>query len=116
MSHSEAAKVLEDKVALVTGASKGIGKALAIGLARHGAAVSVNYKNDRQGAEKTANVIREMGSKTVVIGADVSVIGDVTQLVNETVDRLGKIDVLVNNAAGHASTSRLRSRRTIGKT
>jgi NAD(P)-dependent dehydrogenase (short-subunit alcohol dehydrogenase family) len=91
-------RVLEGKVAVVSGASKGIGRGLAIGLAQHGAAVAVNYKNDREGAEETARTIRAAGGEAAVIGADVSVTAEAVGLIDEAVERLGRIDVLVNNA------------------
>jgi len=71
---------------------------LAIGLARHGAAVAVNYKKDGEGAEETARIIREAGGKAIVVQADVSVTSEAARMINEAVDRLGRIDVLVNNA------------------
>lgn len=89
---------LSGKVAVVTGASKGIGRGLAIGLARHGAAVVVNYKNDREGAERTTQTIHDMGGNAVVSGADVSLPSEAKRLIDETVQRFGRIDVLVNNA------------------
>jgi L-rhamnose 1-dehydrogenase len=90
--------LLAGKVAVVSGASKGIGRGLAVGLAQHGAAVAVNFKNDREGAEETARAILESGGEAVVIGADVSVPAQAAQLIEEAVERLGRIDVLVNNA------------------
>jgi len=98
MTGAEVGRVLEGRVAVVTGASKGIGRGLAIGLARHGAAVAVNFKNDREGAEETARAIREAGADVAVIGADVSVPSEAARLVRDAVERLGGIDVLVNNA------------------
>lgn len=94
----EMAGVLLGKVAVVSGASKGIGRGLAVGLARHGAAVAVNYKNDENGAEETARAIREAGGKAIVICADVSVTSQAARMIAEAVDQLGRIDVLVNNA------------------
>jgi NAD(P)-dependent dehydrogenase (short-subunit alcohol dehydrogenase family) len=91
-------KELSGKVAVVTGASKGIGRGLAIGLARHGSTVVVNYKNDREGAERTAQAIHEMGGTGVVSGADVALPSEARRLIDETVLRFGRIDVLVNNA------------------
>lgn len=89
---------LQGKVAVVTGASKGIGRALAIGLARDGAHVAVNYKSDHEGAEVTCSAIRALGGEAVAIGADVAHLEDVRRLIDAAYDQLGRIDVLVNNA------------------
>src|SRR4026207_448732 len=97
-ARAEIGTVLLGKVAVVSGGSKGIGRGLAIGLARHGAAGAVNYKNDGEGAEETARIIREAGGKAIVVQADVSVTSEAARMINEAVDRLGRIDILVNNA------------------
>jgi NAD(P)-dependent dehydrogenase (short-subunit alcohol dehydrogenase family) len=89
---------LEGRAALVTGAGKGIGRTLAIGLAEAGATVAVNYKNDDDGARATCEAIRALGSEAVPIGADVSAIDDARRLVDLAHQRLGRLDVLVNNA------------------
>jgi 3-oxoacyl-[acyl-carrier protein] reductase len=89
---------LDGKVAIVTGASKGIGSALAIGLARYGAAVAVNYKNDQAGAAATCAAIRELGGTALEIGADVGDPEESRALVARVVAELGRLDVLVNNA------------------
>jgi NAD(P)-dependent dehydrogenase (short-subunit alcohol dehydrogenase family) len=89
---------LAGKVAIVTGASKGIGRGLAIGIARHGGSVVVNYKNDREGAEQTAKSIREIGGRAIVACADISIPSEAGRLIEQTVEQLGRIDVLVNNA------------------
>jgi 3-oxoacyl-[acyl-carrier protein] reductase len=86
------------KVAVVTGASKGIGAALAKGLAEAGAAVAVNYAADKAGAERTVSEITGKGGKAVAIQADVSKATDVKRLFAETQQAFGAIDVLVNNA------------------
>ena len=86
------------KVALVTGASRGIGRAVAITLGRLGARVAVNYHSDRSGAEDTAAAIRDFGTESVVIGADVSSAAEVESMFGRLVDAWGTIDVLVNNS------------------
>jgi 3-oxoacyl-[acyl-carrier protein] reductase len=91
--------VLEGKVALVTGASKGIGSELACGLASEGARVVVNYKNDQAGADATCKAIADAGGEAIAIQADVSLGEAARALITETCARLGRIDVLVNNAA-----------------
>jgi NAD(P)-dependent dehydrogenase (short-subunit alcohol dehydrogenase family) len=91
--------VLEGKVALVTGASKGIGSALACGLAAEGASVVVNFKTDEAGAAETCKAITDGGGEAIAIQSDVSVGSSARDLIAETCARLGRIDVLVNNAA-----------------
>jgi len=86
------------RVALVTGASRGIGRRTALALAREGAAVVVNYAASRDAAELVVGDIREGGGQAVAIRADVSREAEVSALVAEAQRRLGAIDVLVNNA------------------
>jgi 3-oxoacyl-[acyl-carrier protein] reductase len=89
---------LAGKVAVVTGASKGIGAAIARALGGDGAAVVVNYAADRQGAERTVAEIAKRGGKAIAVRADVSKPADVTHLFAETKQAFGRLDVLVNNA------------------
>jgi 3-oxoacyl-[acyl-carrier protein] reductase len=89
---------LAGKVAVVTGASKGIGAAIARALGGDGAAVVVNYAADRQGAERTVAEIAKRGGKAIAVRADVSKPADVTRLFAETKQAFGRLDVLVNNA------------------
>jgi NAD(P)-dependent dehydrogenase (short-subunit alcohol dehydrogenase family) len=89
---------LDGRAAVVTGASKGIGRALAIGLSQAGAKVAVNYKNDQPGAEETCRAIRELGGTAVAVGAAVSDRDEVRRLVDTAHRELGSVDVLVNNA------------------
>ena len=89
---------LEGKVAVVTGASKGIGAAIAEHLAAAGAAVVVNYASSKTGAEAVVNRIRQTGGKAVAVQADVSKLEDVRRLFAETKKAFGKLDILVNNA------------------
>jgi 3-oxoacyl-[acyl-carrier protein] reductase len=89
---------LSGKVAIVTGASKGIGAAIARGLGAVGAAVVVNYASSREGAERVVADIVAKGGKAIAIGADVSKAADVQRLFNETKKAFGSLDVLVNNA------------------
>ncbi len=91
-------KKLENKVAVVTGASKGIGAGIAKGLAAEGAAVVVNYSSAKAGAEKVVADIVAAGGKAVAVQADVSKKADVDRLYAETKQAFGQVDVLVNNA------------------
>lgn len=89
---------LKGKVAVVTGASKGIGAAIALKLAAEGAKVVVNYASDKAGAEKVAAEIKKGGSEAITVRADVSKQADVSALFAETKKAYGKVDILVNNA------------------
>jgi 3-oxoacyl-[acyl-carrier protein] reductase len=89
---------LEGKVALVTGASRGIGREIALELARQGANVAVNYSGNEAKANEVVDLIKEMGRDAFSYQCDVSNSEGVTSMVKETIDRFGKLDILVNNA------------------
>ncbi|AHF07610.1 3-oxoacyl-[acyl-carrier-protein] reductase [Desulfitobacterium metallireducens] len=89
---------LKNSVAIVTGAGRGIGRAIALELARAGAQVVVNYAGHADQAEKTVTMIEDLGGQAIAVQADVSQASDVDRLVKKTVDTYGKIDILVNNA------------------
>jgi glucose 1-dehydrogenase len=89
---------LAGKVALVTGASSGIGKAIALELGRQGAGVAINYHAHRSDAQAAADEIARGGGRAIAVQADVSNAAEVRRMVQETVDQLGRLDVLVNNA------------------
>jgi 3-oxoacyl-[acyl-carrier protein] reductase len=89
---------LAGRVALVTGASRGIGRAIAVELARAGCDIAVNYRERKQEAESAAREIEQLGRRATVIQADVASSADVGHMVRETESRLGPVDILVNNA------------------
>jgi 3-oxoacyl-[acyl-carrier protein] reductase len=91
--------ILNNKVAVVTGASKGIGAGIAKGLAAAGAAVVVNYASSKEGANRVVDEIVESGGKALAVQGDVSKPSDVKRIFAETKKAFGRLDVLVNNAA-----------------
>jgi 3-oxoacyl-[acyl-carrier protein] reductase len=97
MSNTTANK-LAGKVAVVTGASKGIGAAIAKQLAADGAAVVVNYASSKSGADKVVKEITAQGGKAIAVQADVAKLSDIGRLFAETKQAYGRLDVLVNNA------------------
>jgi NAD(P)-dependent dehydrogenase (short-subunit alcohol dehydrogenase family) len=90
---------LESKSALVTGASKGIGKVIAIELARRGCNVAVNYFSDAPGAEATVREIHALGREAIAIQADVASAAETARLFDETFASFPRLDILINNAA-----------------
>jgi 3-oxoacyl-[acyl-carrier protein] reductase len=89
---------LHDRVALVTGASRGIGAAIALALAEAGAAVAINYRERAAEAERVAEAIRQRGGRVMTVAADVSQSAAVNGMVERITAELGPVDVLVNNA------------------
>ena len=89
---------LEGKVAVVTGASKGIGAGIAKGLAAAGAAVVVNYATSREGADRVVADITAKDGRAIAVQGDTSKIADVRRLFADTMQAFGRVDVLVNNA------------------
>lgn len=89
---------LKDKVAIVTGASKGIGAEIAKAMAKDGAKVVVNYSSDKQGAESVVESIVKNGGIAIAIQADVTKANDVKRLFEESEKQFGKLDTLINNA------------------
>jgi len=89
---------LTGKTAIVTGGSRGIGRAIALQLAEQGADVVVNYQNRSDAADEVVSLIQEMGRQAVAVQADVRSMDDVQRMVKETRSTFGRIDILVNNA------------------
>lgn len=89
---------LTNQVAVVTGASKGIGAAISIALGAEGASVVVNYASSKEGADRVVKEITAKGGKAIAVQADVSKAADVTRLFAETKKAYGKLNILVNNA------------------
>src|SRR5271163_301699 len=98
MSTQTSGRKLAGKVAVVTGASKGIGAAIAKHLAAEGAAVVVNYASSKTGADKVVSGITSTGGKAVAVQGDVSKKADIDRLFAETKKAFGQLDILVNNA------------------
>ncbi|SFL57955.1 glucose 1-dehydrogenase [Paenibacillus sp. 1_12] len=92
-------KPLMGKVAIVTGAGRGIGKCIAHQLSQAGAKVVVNYANSEQGANELVHQIQSEGNEAIVCKADISQLSDIQRMVDQTLMAFGRIDILVNNAA-----------------
>ncbi|MCD5994523.1 SDR family oxidoreductase [Pseudomonas sp. CDFA 602] len=90
---------LKDKIALVTGADSGIGRAVAIAFAREGAQVAISYLNEHDDAKETARWVEEAGRKCLLLPGDLAQRQQCEDIVSKTVEEFGRIDVLVNNAA-----------------
>jgi glucose 1-dehydrogenase len=90
--------VLVGQKALITGASKGIGRGIALALAQAGADVLVNYFSDREGAEATAEKVQELGREALLVQADVALEAEVQSMFSRMIDSFGRIDILINNS------------------
>lgn len=99
---------LKDKVAIVTGSSRGIGKAAALALATQGAKLVVNYARSSDAAEEVVKTITDAGGEAIAVQGDVSQQEEVENLIKQTLDKFGRIDVLVNNAGITKDTLLLR--------
>ncbi|MFD1773981.1 SDR family oxidoreductase [Paenibacillus rhizophilus] len=89
---------LNGKVAIITGASRGIGRQVAIQLAQSGAKVVVNYSSNQEKADEVVKTIEQFGGEAAAIRADVSKVNEVEALFSETIERFGRLDILINNA------------------
>ncbi|KAK9919175.1 hypothetical protein WJX75_009866 [Coccomyxa subellipsoidea] len=90
---------LTDKVALITGADSGIGRAVALAFAREGADIAIAYLNEHEDARETKKVVEEAGRKVILIPGDIASEEHIKEIVAKTVDTFGRIDILVNNAS-----------------
>lgn len=91
-------KTLENQVALVTGASRGIGREIALLFAEHGADVAINYRGDEAAARETAAAVEQLGRRALVIQADVADPQQANRMVSTMLEQFDRIDILVNNA------------------
>jgi 3-oxoacyl-[acyl-carrier protein] reductase len=89
---------LKDKVALVTGSSRGVGRAIALAYAKEGASVVVNYSSNKQAGEEVVKEIRGGGGKAILVKADVAHAAEAQELVAQSIEEFGDLDILVNNA------------------
>jgi 3-oxoacyl-[acyl-carrier protein] reductase len=101
-------KALQDKVAIITGASRGIGKAIALALASEGASVAINYASSSAAAEAVAADIQGMGGQAIALQSDVSKPDQVDSFIAAVMEKWGRVDVLVNNAGITRDTLLLR--------
>ena len=88
---------LKNKIALVTGSSRGVGRAVALGYAGEGAKVVVNYTSNQKAADEVVQAIQDLGSDAIAVKADVARKSEVENLVAAAVDKFGRLDILVNN-------------------
>jgi 3-oxoacyl-[acyl-carrier protein] reductase len=93
--------LLKGKVALITGASRGIGRAIALDLAAHGANIAVNYVQNPDAADEVKQAIHKSGQQAITVQADVANAANVERMVSQTLETFGQIDILVNNATLH---------------
>ncbi len=103
---------LKDKVALVTGGSRGIGRAIALALADSGAAVVVNYKGNQAAADEVVRAIESRDGRALAVQADVAQPADVERLFKQVIDTYGRLDILINNAGVTRDTLLLRMKET----
>src|SRR5918912_1259556 len=92
---------LENKVAVITGSSLGIGSAIALAFAREGAAVAVDYRSHPDEAKEIVDQVEGSGGRAISVHADVSSAQDVKNLIQKAVEEFGRLDVIVNNAGMH---------------
>ena len=89
---------LRGKIALVTGGSRGIGKQIALVLAQHGADIALNYRSHEVEADRTMSEVQEYGVRCIRVRADVSKVSEVTRMIDMVRDKIGSVQILINNA------------------
>ena len=89
---------IQNKVALITGGSRGIGRAVSLRLASDGVKLAINYKSDRKSADLVVGLVKEMGVEALSVQADVSDSSQVDVMVDQVISEFGNVDILVNNA------------------
>lgn len=94
-------KKLEGKTVIITGSSRGMGRAAALLFAQHGAEVVVNYHSNKEAADKVVDRIKELGSKAIAVKGDIGKMSDLPVLIDACLETFGKIDILYHNAAVH---------------
>jgi 3-oxoacyl-[acyl-carrier protein] reductase len=92
---------LKGKVALITGSSRGIGRAIALRLAREGADIVVNYVSNEKAAADVVGEVRQMGRRAIAIKSDVAILNQVESMIGQTIEAMGALHILVNNALVH---------------
>jgi glucose 1-dehydrogenase len=97
--------MLQNKIAIVTGGDSGIGRAIAIELAREGAAVTINFHSNQDAADEVQRQIQQNGGKALVIQGNVASVADLQALVDRTVAAFGRLDIMVNNAGMETRSS-----------
>lgn len=98
---------LKGKVAIITGGDSGIGRAVAVAFAKEGADIGIMYLNEHDDAQKTKEVVEKEGRKCVIISGDIADEEFCKKAVKDVVDKLGTVDILVNNAAGHSDVKNI---------
>ncbi|MEG1133197.1 MAG: SDR family oxidoreductase [Cellulosilyticaceae bacterium] len=97
--HVKSGDLLQDKVAIITGGDSGIGRAVAIAFAKQGAHVVIAYYNESEDASTTKSAVEALGRQCLSIELDISIEANCKQIINQTINHFGKIDILVNNSA-----------------
>ena len=106
---------LKGNVVLVTGGAKRVGRAIALELARAGCDVAVHYRNSPKQAEEVVNQIVSMGQKAAAIPGDLNASADWPKVIDQTIDQLGRLDVLINNAAAFTADGEEFAPRVLGR-
>ena len=101
--------MLQKKVAIITGGDSGIGRAIVLALAQAGAAVTINYHHNQEAAAEVKRQVEQGGGKALAIQGDVASVADLQQLIDQTVQAFGRLDIMVNNAGMETRTSVLES-------